>query len=67
MQCEKPVFNHPLRYDEAHFVERYLSSSYSLSEEEEGYEACIRRVREIFQRFNEDGIVTVQNQAICYA
>lgn len=67
MQCEKAVFDNPLRYDEAHFVERYLSSSYSLTEGEEGYEACIRSVREIFERFEEGGIVTVPNQAICYS
>jgi len=67
MQCEKAVFDNPLRYDEAHFVERYLSSSYSLSEGEEGYEACIRSVREIFERYSEGGIVTVPNQAICYS
>ena len=45
--CDKAVFDNPLRYDEDRFVERYLSSSYSLREGEPGYEECIQRVREV--------------------
>ena len=66
-KCEKGVFDNPLQYDEEQFVERYLSSSYSLRKGEEGYEACIDSVREIFYRYSKNGVVEVPNQAICYS
>ena len=65
--CDKAVFDNPLRYDEKRFVERYLSSSYSLREGDPGYEESIRRVREIFTCYARDGEVEVPNQAICYS
>lgn len=34
-------FENPLTYDEEHFVERYLSGSYSLGENEANYRECI--------------------------
>lgn len=66
-QCEKAVFDNSLRYGEEQFIQRYLSSSYSLREGEEGYEDCIRSVRKIFHAFCQDGEVVVPNQAICYS
>ncbi len=65
--CEKAVFDNPLYYDEDLFVERYLSSSYSLRRGEDGYDACIQAVRDIFTRFCSDGKVEVPNQAVCYS
>ena len=64
--CEKVIFDNPLWFDEALFVERYLSSSYSLREGEEGYDASIQAVRDIFTHFSSDGLVQLPNRAICY-
>ena len=60
-------FENPLTYDEEHFVERYLSSSYSLRENDANYHECIEEVRMIFRMFEKDGIVTVPNRTYLYA
>jgi SAM-dependent methyltransferase len=61
------VFENPLTYDEEHFVERYLSSSYSLRENEANYRECMEEVIRIFRRFETDGRVTVPNRTYLYA
>ena len=66
-KCEKAAFDYPIRYDEEQFVTRYLSSSYSLREGEDGYEDSIRSVRDIFHRFSKDGQVILPNMAYCYS
>ena len=66
-ECEKAVFDNPLKYNSDQFTERYLSSSYSLREGEYGYEECIKAVRDVFYRFSKDGTVVVPNKAICYS
>ena len=65
--CEKTEFDNPLRYDEALFIDRYLSSSYSLKKEETGYDACLEEVRCLFRQFSRDGEVLVSNKAVCYS
>ena len=67
-KCEKAAFDYPTLYNnETQFIERYLSSSSSLREGEDGYEECIRSVRSIFHRFSKDGMVIVPNRSICYS
>ena len=61
------AFENPLTYDEEHFVERYLSSSYSLRENEANYRECMEEVKRIFRRFETDGRVTVPNRTYLYA
>ena len=65
--CSDYVFENPLTYDEEHFAERYLSSSYSLRENEANYHECIEEVRKIFRMFEKDGTVTVPNRTYLYA
>ena len=65
--CDKTVFENVLSFDEELFVERYLSSSYSLRDSDSCYEECIQSVRDIFAHFSIDGLVKVPNQSICYS
>ena len=65
--CKKAEFDNPLCFDEPLFIERYLSSSYSLKKEDAGYDACLDEIRRLFRQFSRDGKIMILNKAVCYS
>jgi len=59
-------FPNPITYDRDRFVDRELSSSYSLTESDENYEAYVAELGELFDRFSVDGIITVPQATVLY-
>ena len=59
-------FEHPLYLDKEKFAARSLSASYSLKEEDAGYDAYIDAVLKAFDKYADKGIVTIANKSVAY-
>ena len=59
-------FPNPISYDRNRFIGRALSSSYSLTESDENYEAYIAELGMLFDRFSVDGVITVPQETVLY-
>ena len=60
------AFNHPLRYDKDKFMSRSLSGSYSLKAGDKGFEDYTKKIKEIFNKYSKDGMLSISNQTVAY-
>ena len=54
------------RYDRQGYIDRALSSSYSLRESDDGYAAYLKELHGIFDRFSVNGLLTVPTDTVAY-
>ena len=59
-------FDNPLLFDRERFVTRSLSSSYYLKEGDSEYEKYIEALNKLFDKYQNNGIVSVANQSVAY-
>ncbi|MBO4636894.1 MAG: class I SAM-dependent methyltransferase [Clostridiales bacterium] len=59
-------FANPLYYDKQKFIARCLSGSYSIKEGETGYDRYMEELVGVFDRYSENGIVTIANDSVAY-
>ena len=59
-------FDNPLLFDRERFVTRSLSSSYSLKEGDSEYAKYIEALNKLFDKYQNNGIVSVANQSVAY-
>ena len=59
-------FDHLLCLDKEMFVARSLSASYSLKEGDAGYEAYMEALLDVFNRYEDNGSVTIANKSVAY-
>lgn len=62
----KEEYSHPLNYSCDKFISRCLSSSYSLRKNDEGYEEYIGELKELFETYAVNGMMTVPNKTMAY-
>ncbi|MCI5537610.1 MAG: hypothetical protein PUG93_06565 [Oscillospiraceae bacterium] len=55
-----------LTYDRLGYVNRLLSSSYSLKESDEKYGEYLKEINAIFDRFSKDGFISIPNETVAY-
>ena len=60
------AFNHPLHYDKDKFMSRSLSGSYSLKAGDKGFEDYTKEIKEIFNKYSKDGMLSISNQTVAY-
>lgn len=65
-QYDYTAFENPLYFNREKFIERSLSSSYSLKAEDEEYEEYIKALTTLFSRYSNSGIVTIANHSVAY-
>ena len=59
-------FDNPLFYDKEKFIARSLSGSYSLKEGDKEYASYIESILDVFDRYSEDGIVSIGHRSVAY-
>lgn len=59
-------FSYPLIFDRAGFIKRSLSSSYSIKEGEKDYEQYIAVLNALFDKYENDGKISVANSSVAY-
>lgn len=59
-------FDNPIFYDKNKFIKRSLSSSYSLRDGDENYEAYIEKLSELFDKCAKNGVAAVGNKTVAY-
>jgi len=59
-------FPNPSVYDKERFVDRALSSSYSLTKSHEHYEAFVAELGQFFDHYSVDGLITVPQETVLY-
>lgn len=63
---EKLQFENPLEFDLDKFISRSLSSSYSLQKGEENFDEYIAELKQLFEKYAQDGKVVVGNNSVAY-
>lgn len=61
-RCEMKIFNNPLLFNENDFIGRCLSSSYALKENDENYSDYVNELKNIFNKFSENGTLIMPNK-----
>lgn len=59
-------YTNPLYYDKAKFIDRCLSSSYSLKQQDSNYEEYIKELESLFDEYSVDNILTIPNKTVVY-
>lgn len=59
-------FDYPILYDKKKFIHRCLSSSYSLKEGDDRYDAYIKELEVLFEKYSINGLLTMPNKTIAY-
>lgn len=59
-------FANPLYYSEETFISRSLSGSYSLKEGDARYQEYLKALRDLFAKYQKDGILTMGNHTAAY-
>ena len=59
-------FDNPLSYDKEKFINRCLSSSYSLKKGDERFDEYINALGELFEKQAKAGVLTVANNTVAY-
>ena len=59
-------FDYPLYLDRERFIARSLSGSYSLKEGDKDYEEYLAEIIGVFDRYADQGIVTIANESVAY-
>lgn len=60
------TFDNPLYFDREKFINRSLSGSYSLKEGDSNFDLYIEEIENIFDEFETDGIVKIENLTVAY-
>lgn len=60
------TFDNPLYFDREKFISRSLSGSYSLKKGDSNFDLYIEEIEKIFDEFETDGIVKIENQTVAY-
>lgn len=60
------TFDNPLYFDREKFISRSLSGSYSLKKGDSNFDLYIEEIENIFDEFETDGIVKIENQTVAY-
>lgn len=63
---ETVEFDNPIISDQEGFINRSLSSSYSLKEGDDGFDQYIIKLADLFGRFSRNGLLTMPNKTIAY-
>lgn len=64
--CEVFCCDNSQVYNRQGYIDRVLSSSYSLREKDSGFEAYLEEINKLFDRFAVDGVMTVPMHTIAY-
>lgn len=59
-------FDNPLSYDREKFIQRSLSSSYSLNKENKNYDQYLKTINDLFDRYAINEVLTVPNKTVAY-
>ena len=65
-ECEMFRADNTLTYDRQGYVNRVLSSSYSLKESDDRYADYLKEINNIFDMYSSDGIITIPNETVAY-
>ena len=65
-KCDIFRSDNSLSYDREAYVNRVLSSSYSLKEDDPRYEEYLAEINDIFDKFEYDGRITIPNKTVAY-
>lgn len=65
-EYEYITFDNPLYFDREKFINRSLSGSYSLKKGDNGFDLYIEEINKVFDEFQTDGIVKIENQTVAY-
>lgn len=60
------TFDNPLYFAREKFINRSLSGSYSLKKDDSNFDLYIEEIEKIFDEFEIDGIVKIENQTVAY-
>lgn len=63
---EREEFDNPLYYDREKYIQRCLSSSYSLNESDVNYTAYLQAINDMFDKYSVDGVLAVPNKTEVY-
>ena len=63
---DRVSFDAPLYLDKDKFIARCLSGSYSLKDGDNGYDEYMEALLKVFDKYSEDGIVTMANSSVAY-
>lgn len=64
--CEVFCTDNSQHYDRDAYINRVLSSSYSLCEKDERFTEYLEEINKLFDRFEENGIITVPTYTVAY-
>lgn len=59
-------FSNPLFYDKETFIRRSLSGSYSLKQEDKGYNEYIKELSDLFDKYEYNGCLEMANNTVAY-
>lgn len=60
------TFDNHLYFDKEKFINRSLSGSYSLKKGDSSFDLYIEEINKIFDKFETEGIVKIENQTVAY-
>ena len=63
---DRVAFDNPLFFDKDKFISRCLSGSYSIREGDKDYEVYMARIIAVFDRYSQNGTVTMGNKSVAY-
>lgn len=63
---EKLIFDNPIYFNEESFINRMLSSSYSLSQGDKDYDEFLCEIKRIFLKYELNGKIKVGNSTVSY-
>ncbi len=63
---ERVQFDNPLFYDREKFVQRSLSSSYSLTKEDKNFSEYLNELNCLFDRYAKNGVLSIPNKTVAY-
>lgn len=63
---EKLEFDHPLKYNRNQFVNRNLSSSYSLKQGDISFEVYKSELESVFEKYAYSGMISIPNVTVAY-
>lgn len=64
---EYEKFNYPLHYTKEAFIRRSLSGSYSLKKGDEMFPEYIEALKQLFNKYEKNGILTMGNHTVAYS
>lgn len=59
-------FDNPLQFDREKFIQRSLSSSYSLNNNDQNYNEYLQALNELFDKYSINDVLTIPNKTIAY-